>query len=319
MHQFESINVGYNSVFQPGQLSIGIVVPIETYAKSDVPSLNQHLERAQLIDQLGFKALWLRDIPFHVPRFGDAGQLFDPFTYLGYLAGLTDNIALGIASIALPLRHPALVAKSAATVDQLSDGRLILGVASGDRMEEYPAMGIDYEQRGELFREAFDYIRNAHHQSPVFSSSTYGTLDGQLNVLPKPTGHKIPMLVTGSSRQSLAWNAEHGDGWMNYPRSIDMQEATIAHWRELVGESHSYSKPFMQPLYIDLHHDDDFLPKPIHLGFKTGINYLISYFNRLRQMGVNHVALNLRFNSGDTGQTLAYLAEKLLPHFHINN
>ncbi len=57
------------------------------------------------IEQLGFKALWIRDVPLHVPTFGDAGQTFDPFTYLGYLAALTNKIALGVASIALPL-HP---------------------------------------------------------------------------------------------------------------------------------------------------------------------------------------------------------------------
>lgn len=94
-----------------------------------------------------------------MPNFGDAGQTFDPFTYLGFLAGQTSEIALGVSSIALPLHHPLNVAKSAATIDQLLEGRLLLGVASGDRYDEYPAMGIDHENRGELFRESFKYIR----------------------------------------------------------------------------------------------------------------------------------------------------------------
>ena len=80
-----------------------------------------------------FPPFWLRDVPFNVPSFGDAGQVFDPFVYLGYLAAGTKDIALGVSSIILPLRHPAHVAKAAASADQLSDGRLILGVASGDR------------------------------------------------------------------------------------------------------------------------------------------------------------------------------------------
>ena len=147
MKTFEQINRGYNTVFKQNQLSIGLVVPIENYAQNSVPSMKDHLERAKLAESFDFKALWLRDVPFHVPSFGDVGQTFDPFTYLGYLAGQTSNIALGVASIALPLHHPVHVAKSAATVDQLSDGRLILGIASGDRYEEYPAIGIDYENR----------------------------------------------------------------------------------------------------------------------------------------------------------------------------
>ena len=69
--------------------------------------------------------------------------------YLGLLAGLTERIALGVASIVLPLRHPAHVAKAAASVDVLSGGRLLLGVASGDRPEEYPALNLPFADRGE--------------------------------------------------------------------------------------------------------------------------------------------------------------------------
>lgn len=90
MKEFESINRAYKQVFTPQKLSIGIVVPIENYAQGPVPSMSRHLERVRLVDQLGFKALWIRDVPFNVPSFGDAGQTFDPFTYLGYLAAHTD-------------------------------------------------------------------------------------------------------------------------------------------------------------------------------------------------------------------------------------
>ena len=57
-----------------------------------------------------------------MPSFGDAGQVFDPFVYLGALSVATERIALGMTSIVLPLRHPAQVAKAVATVDQMSNG-----------------------------------------------------------------------------------------------------------------------------------------------------------------------------------------------------
>lgn len=164
---FQQINPAFNSVFMPGKLSIGVVVPVERYGQNPVPNMHRHLERVQLVEALGFKAIWVRDVPFHVPSFGDAGQTYDPFTYLGYLAGRTSRIALGVASIALPLHHPLHVAKSAATIDQLSGGRLIMGVASGDRYDEYPAMKIPYEIRGQLFREAYEYIRKVQDEFPV--------------------------------------------------------------------------------------------------------------------------------------------------------
>lgn len=316
MTTFEPINKAYNNIFKPNELSLGIVVPIENYTKSPVPTMRHHLKRAKLVEQFGFKALWVRDVPFNVPSFGDAGQTFDPFTYLGYLAGQTSKIALGVGSIALPLHHPLHVAKSAATIDQLSDGRLILGVASGDRYDEYPAMAIEHENRGELFRQAFTYIRKAQEDFPVLTGNYYGDLKGHIDILPKPTAHKIPLIITGFSRQSMEWNAANGDGWMSYPRNLYQQQNTIAQWRNLIAQTQRFDKPFKQPLYVDLQENEDFKPQPIHLGFRIGANYLVEYLQHLRAIGVNHVVLNLRFNSRNMEKTLEELAEKVLPHFH---
>lgn len=319
MKNFELINQGYNSVFQAQQLSLGIVVPIENYSQSTVPNMTHHLQRVQLIEQLGFKALWIRDVPFHVPSFGDAGQTYDPFTYLGFLAGQTSEIALGVASIALPLHHPVHVAKSVATIDQLSNGRMILGIASGDRPIEYPSMNIDFENRGQLFREAFQYIRKVQSDFPVLENNHFGQLNGQVDVLPKATAPKIPMLITGFSRQMMEWNAEHADGWMYYPRNPMQQAYTIAQWRRLIATYHDFDKPFMQPLYIILEKNDDFKPQTIQLGFRIGVNYLIDYFREIQKNGVNHVAINLRFNSRNMEETLEKIATKVLPHFHSNS
>lgn len=316
MKNFEEINKGYNSVFIPNELTIGIVVPIENYVKSSVPTMKQHLERVRLVDDLGFKALWVRDVPFHVPSFEDAGQTFDPFTYLGYLAAHTSKIALATGSIALPLHHPVHIAKSAATIDQLSDGRLILGVASGDRPSEYPAMGIDFENRGETFREAFNYIRKSQEDFPILESNHFGNLKGDIDVLPKATNHKIPMLVTGHSRQDLDWIAEHADGWMYYPRNLYMQQYNIEQWKEATAKILNTSKPFMQPLHIDLMKDDDFKPEHIRLGFRLGIKYLIEFLNQLKELGVNHVGINLRFNSRGMEETLEQIAKDVFPQFH---
>ena len=316
MKEFEKINVGFNSVFKPNKLSIGVVIPIENYAQNAVPAMQHHLSRVQLVEQLGFKAIWVRDVPFHVPSFGDAGQTFDPFTYLGFMAGQTKEIALCTGSIALPLHHPVHVAKSASTIDQLSGGRLILGVASGDRPSEFPGMGIDFENRGELFRNAFQFIRKAQDSFPSSEPDNFGHLNGKMDILPKAVGHKIPMLVTGNSRQSIEWIASFGDGWMYYPRNLTTQEYKINEWRQHIPNKQGFDKPFMQPLYIDLQDDDDFRPQPIHLGFRIGTNHLISYFHHLQQIGVNHIALNLRFNTNEIEKTLAQLAAKVLPYFH---
>lgn len=313
-HQFQLINNGYNAVFQLGRMSIGLVVPIEDYISSPVPTMQDHIARAKLAEELGFSSIWLRDVPFNVPSFGDAGQLFDPFVYLGFLAAETKSIALGVASIVLPLRHPAHVAKASASVDVLSNGRLILGVASGDRPQEYPAMNINYEERGVLFRESFDYIREMHTSGPVLNN-VFGNFIGEIDMLPKPTSGKLPLLITGSSQQSHEWIAQNGDGWMLYPREPKIQEHIIKDWNERVKVTERPPQPIMQPLYFDLRESSDSKPQPIHLGFRSGTKYLLEYLKSLESIGVNHVALNLRFNQGDIDATLRVLAEQVLPEF----
>ena len=312
--EFEIINRGYNATFQPGRLSLDLVAPLETYSKGPVPTMSHHLERVQLAESLGFSAVWLRDVPFNVPSFGDAGQLFDPFVYLGMLAASTENIALGVASIVLPLRHPVHIAKAAASVDVLSGGRLILGVASGDRPEEYPALNLSFENRGDRFRESFEYIRRMWDDAPAFEN-VYGSPYGGMDMLPKPTAKKLPLLITGGSQQDPDWIARNGEGWITYPRNVETQEKIITQWRDRVKAVGGPAKPAVQSLYVDLVEDADAPPQPIHLGFRSGVNPLRTYLKSLQEIGVNHMALNLRFNQENIESTLNRLADELLPDF----
>lgn len=311
---FSPINRGFDAVFRPHRLSLGLVVPLERYPASPVPTMMRHVERARLAEQLGFSAIWLRDVPFHVPSFGDAGQVYDPFVYLGFLAGQTQRIALGVASIVLPLRHPAHVAKAAASADALSGGRLILGVASGDRPEEYPALGIPFDDRGARFRASYDYILHMGEVAPDFENP-FGGLRGGVDMLPKPASGKLPLLITGSSRQSPEWIARNGDGWMIYPRGTAEQAQVIRDWRARIKAAGVLDKPVMQPLYIDLAENPEASPQPIHLGLRLGIRHLRSYLRAREEIGVNHVALNLRFNQAEIETTMKRLADDLLPDF----
>lgn len=177
-------------------------------------------------------------------------------------------------------------------------------------------MNIDYETRGKAFREAFKYIRKAQENFPNMPKNKYGELNGNIDILPKSYGHKIPLLVTGHSQQNTAWVAENGDGWIYYPRNLYMQEYNIKEWRALIFETQKFDKPFLQPLYVDLQDDDDFKPIGIHLGIRTGIHYLIEYLCNLQSIGVNHIALNLRFNTSSIEKTMETLAEKVLSQFH---
>lgn len=313
-HAFPRINRGYERAFHPEKLTLGLVAPIEAHAHDPVPTLVRHFERARLADELGFAAIWLRDVPFNVPSFGDAGQMHDPFVYLGALSGVTQTIALGVASVILPLRHPAHVAKAAASADRLSGGRLLLGVASGDRPEEYPAMNMTFADRGERFRDSVAYIRAMAEDYP-HGDLAAGKLSGQADMLPKPAGGKLPLLVTGGAQQTPDWIAQNADGWMTYPRDAATQGRVVGDYRRRISQSGGQNKPVMQSLYIDLQDDPDGAPRALHLGFSSGVAFLRRYLRDIQQLGINHVALNLRFNQADVEDTMKRLADELLPEF----
>lgn len=314
MSTFPTLNTAYNSIFRLNTLSIGLTIPIGNYAIDGVPNMDESLEHALYAEELGFSALWVRDIPFNVPNFGDVGQMYDPFTYLAFLAAKTSRIALGTGSIILPLRHPLHIAKSAASIDQLSGGRLIMGITSGDRPDEYPAHGIKYETRGELFRESYRYIQELNHHFPTLDSS-YGSLEGDVDMLPKPTASRVPTLITGYAQQSQEWVATHTDGYLTYPRPIRTQQMIVDTYRRATAEFGLHTKPVAQSLYIDLTETSQSEPTAIHLGYRLNIKQLLKHLKELEQIGINHVLLNLRFNQMDTREALRQIAQHILPTF----
>ncbi len=305
---------GFQTMFAVRRLTLGLFTPIEAYQGS-IPTMRNHLIRARRAERLGFAALWIRDIPLYDPSFGDVGQIYDPWVYLGHLARHTRRIALATGSIVLPLRHPLHVAKAAASVDQLSGGRFVLGIASGDRPVEFPAFGLDAEARGERFRASFDLLRRVLEPRFPGIESSVGSLRG-VGLLPKPFAGALPLLVTGSSRQPMEWIAARSDGWITYPRPLSTQTDVITRWKQLAEKAApGRFKPFAQSLYIDLSEDPHTAPTPIHLGLRSGRTGLIELLKMLESRGVNHVILNLKYGSRPASDVLEELGAEVVPLF----
>ena len=181
---------GYRRMFAPDALTLGIFLPLRFY-EGDMRVLAGQSRLVSDIDARGFAAAWVRDIPLYDPRFGDAGQLFDPFAYLAYLAARTQRISLVTGSAIFSLRHPIDLAKAAATIDQLSGGRLVMGIASGDRPIEFPAYGLQHDQRAERFAQAVaDFRRLLQPGRRALTSPLGHITDAEL--LPKPAAGPIP-------------------------------------------------------------------------------------------------------------------------------
>jgi luciferase-type oxidoreductase len=306
-------NPGYRSIFEPRRLTLGVFFPIEAFS-GDEPTMRGQELLARRAEDLGFAALWVRDVPLRDPKFGDVGQVYDPWVYLGWIAAHTRRIALATGSIILPLRHPLHTAKAAASVDRLTGGRFVLGVASGDRPVEFPAFNVDYERRGELFRENFHTIRTVLTQEFPRIRNSYGMLLGDADLVPKPRG-RLPMFITGHSRQTLAWIAANADGWITYPRPLPQQAELALRWRAtVVAVAPGTYKPLAQSFYLDLTDDPNGTPAPIHLGFRAGRNHVLRFFDALRSAGIDHVILNFKYARRNAGELLDEVGREILPH-----
>lgn len=309
----------FNRVFAPNKLTVGLFLPLEVY-HGKLTIFAQHTAYMKQIDRLNFASIWVRDIPMFDPSFGDAGQVYDAFTYLSFLAGQTNQVALATGSIVLPFWHPISLAKTAASLDQLSNNRLLLGVGSGDRSIEFPAFGIEFEQRGERFRQVLEDFRRLHTEDFPKIKSALTHID-TLDLLPKPAQKYIPSLITGASQQSLSWIAEHGDGWITYPGATTSKMHVkplgdkIKAWRELIP--HHTFKPHMTNEWIDLAEDPNFPRTPLRGGFvlKTGRRGLLDLLHEWQEVGVNHAALGIHFSSRPIADVINELGEEILPYF----
>jgi probable F420-dependent oxidoreductase len=135
-------------------------------------------------------------------------------TLYAFLAGVTERIGLLTAVLVLPLRQAVVVAKQAAEIDTLSNGRLRLGVSVGRVEREYDATATDYHTRGKKFEEQIDLMRKLWTKEWV---SYHGVFHkhGEIGIVPHPVQQPIPIWLGGASDPVLNRIGRIGDGWLS--------------------------------------------------------------------------------------------------------
>lgn len=299
-------------VFSENQLSVGLITPIEAYPDSPFPTLKDHQRIARHAEEAGFASIWLRDVPFYDPNFGDAAQMLDPFVYAGYLAAVTETITLGTTGIVLPLREPISVAKQALSADRLTEGRFILGLSTGDRPVEYPAFNVDFDDRGARYREAVELIRALETESfPVIETERFGTLKGNLDMHPKPLGGRLPIMAVGRSRQPTEWLARNVDAWI---WAVDDDRAI----REIVDALKTAAGDGTPPAYgystfFDLDPNPDAPYQRFYNVVRIGRKSLTERLLHHRDLGVRHIALNLKPSRRSAQSVIEEMGTHVLP------
>jgi probable F420-dependent oxidoreductase len=182
-------------------------------------------------EEAGLSDVWIQDhiaIPPDDAE-GSGGRYLDPLTALAWLAGRTSRIGLGTGVLILPYRPPLPTAKAVATVQELSGGRLRLGVGVGWMAPEFRALGVERSRRGRLSDETLDFLQRCFADDVVEANGQ------ELLFLPRPP--RPPIYVGGAGEHALARAARFGDGWMPMMVAPERLAADVLRLRELCAEA----------------------------------------------------------------------------------
>ena len=199
-------------------MKLGVIFP-QTEIGSDPGAIR---EFAQAAEELGYHHILVYDHvlgadPDKHPDWGGAytmhSAFHEPFVLFGYLAGLTSTINLTTGIIILPQRQTVLVAKQAAAIDVLSNGRMRLGVGLGWNRVEYEALGEDFRTRGRRVEEQVALLRALWTDESVDFSGQYHTVNGA-GLNPMPVQRPIPIWMGGGAEPVLRRVGALADGWL---------------------------------------------------------------------------------------------------------
>src|SRR5215510_15518719 len=173
-------------------MEFGICIP--HYAKAiDVQKI---IENVQYAEKLGFDSVWVTD-HIIVPRTMDLiyrDNMLEPVALLSHVAALVPRVKLGTSVLILPYRNPVVVAKMLATIDQLSGGRLIVGVGGGWMTEEFAALGTPFPARGKVSDECLLLMRELWTHEAISFSGKYTSFQ-DMQVSPLPAQRHLPIWV----------------------------------------------------------------------------------------------------------------------------
>jgi len=229
-------------------------------------------------------AQWLHNDP-------GAHDCVDPLTALAFVAGATERLKVFTNVLILPYRNPLLAAKQAASLQVISDNRLLLGVGVGYMKAEFEALGVDYSERGALMDEAIETIRLAWSGGAI---SARGRHFDAVEVEPRPVPDSPPPIwVGGGSDRALERAAMHGDGWVPYftvpTNSPDVRKSAVVdmdHFGEKLGRLRERRAKLGRSTSFDLSVAPPFRPKE---ASSANARKFLDEVSQLAEHGVNWI------------------------------
>ena len=227
-------------------------------AAPEMPDAQALIEYGIRMEQLGYESVWVWD---HIllgvdPYF----PILDSLSVLTAVAARTETIRLGTGILVLPSRNPVVLAKQLSSIDQISNGRLTLGMASGWYKREFDAIGVPFNKRGNIMDQNLEILTRLWQEDSVTGSyPPYELAEAVLS--PKPAQKpRPPILIGGYVDRVLKRAGVVGDGWLTYyytPEGFIKSWDKVRRFAEEAGKDPDTLKSINQlPIYVGKSRDD---------------------------------------------------------------
>ena len=203
--------------------NMGVLLPtrgVLVYAKGGRPRVELNWQMAETAERIGYDSVWVGDSITSKPR-------LEPMAVMAALAARTHRVKIGTAVMLNALRHPVHLAHSIATIDNISDGRIILGLGAGRSnnqmfVDEHAAVGVPIEERAARMEESIDVLRKLWTEDDVSNPDWFYPLSG-MTLEPRPVQQPVPIWLSSNwVQRGLKRVAAQGDGWITNVPSTEM-------------------------------------------------------------------------------------------------
>lgn len=283
-------------------MRLGVFLPISGRAAGR----QTLMQAAQEAETWGYDSVWCADriiIPWQIDTTYPYSKestfivppdrpFFEPLTCLAFLAGCTERIQLGMSVMVLPYRHPLYWAKIAATIDQLSAGRLIMGVGVGWMREEFAALGAPFDERGQLSDEQLELLDKLWRDDHITFRGAHYRMD-DIAFSPKPYQRpRVPIWVGGEGKLAQRRAGRYGDAWFPYfvrttPSALAAGFANVRAEAERAGRDPA-AVELACCLPLELTAADG---PPIDDYLKGSVRQVSERLNQFIDIGVTHIGL----------------------------
>lgn len=314
-------------VDEPGHMLPAMDIGLHLPSSQPGANAGDILETARRAEELGFDSVWFfdhlftpSDLDSRYPYSRDGSYalsaddpFFDPLGLFGVLAGATERINLASGVLIPAYRHPIVLGKALATIENLAPGRVVLGVGTGWMREEFDALGVHFERRGARLDEYIEALR-------TIWSGEQASFDGEFyswpkaGFLPAPTA-PIPIIVGGHSDAAVRRAARLGDGWAGVTgkgqgAGLDALAARISYLHEQLDRFDRGPDGFHISYQSALWFSDQPNPK---LPFTGPADEIASSIKRAADLGVTMIDLFVLGPAAVIVETAERFAEEVRP------